>query len=242
MTGGSAGIGATTAVTFAKEGAKVVIGGRNEEKLKKVSEECLQYSPYCHCIKADITNEDDAKRIIDETIEKYGRLDILVNNAGIIREGSILDGKLLNVYDEVMNTNLKSIVVMTCLAAPHIIKTKGNIVNVSSIAGTRVRSPRFLAYSASKAGLDIFTRGSALELAAHGVRVNAVSPGPTKTDIYKSTGLKDKIEDFKTTATLGRISDTQEVADLIIFLASDKAKGITGSNYICDNGSLLYKA
>ncbi|XP_072948750.1 3-oxoacyl-[acyl-carrier-protein] reductase FabG-like [Epargyreus clarus] len=241
VTGGSAGIGATTAVNFAREGAKVVIVGRNEEKLRKVADNCLQINPHCHIVKADITDEDEAKRVIEETIGKYGKLDILVNNAGIIREGSILDGKLLKVFDEVMNTNLKSIVVLTCVAAPYLIKTKGNIINISSIAGTRVRSPRFTAYSTSKAALDMLTRATALEMGPHGVRVNSVSPGPVKTEIIKSGGINENIEDLKTSTTLGRISDTQEVADLILYLASDKAKGVTGSNYICDNGSLLYR-
>ncbi|XP_072934660.1 3-oxoacyl-[acyl-carrier-protein] reductase FabG-like [Epargyreus clarus] len=241
VTGASAGIGATIAVEFAKESAKVVIVGRNQVKLKEVAENCKKLNADCHVVKADVTNENEAKNVIEETMKKYGKLDVLVNNAGILREGTILDGGLVKIYDEVMNTNLKSVVVLTSLAAPHLIKTKGNIVNISSVAGTRVGSPRFTAYCTSKAGLDIFTRGSALEMGPHGVRVNSVSPGPVKTEIVRTGGMNDDIGEWKSFTALGRISEPQEVADLVLYLASDKAKGITGSNFVCDNGTLVFK-
>ncbi|XP_072940656.1 3-oxoacyl-[acyl-carrier-protein] reductase FabG-like [Epargyreus clarus] len=241
VTGGSAGIGAATAVKFAEESANVVIVGRNEVKLREVAEECKKFNADCHVVKADITTESEVKNIIDETIKKYGKLDVLVNNAGIVRAGIILDGRLMKDYDEIMNTNLKSVVVLTCLAAPYLIKTKGNIVNISSISGAREGISRFIAYSISKAGLDIFTRGTASEMGSHGVRVNSISPGPVKTEIVRTGGIDEDISEWKSTTALGRISEPEEVADLILYLASDKAGGITGSNYVCDNGSLVFK-
>ncbi|CAH2094140.1 unnamed protein product [Euphydryas editha] len=242
ITGSSSGIGAAAAISFAKEGANVVIVGRKEHKLQKVKEECAKSGNGVLVVKADVSNEEDAKKIIKETIDKFNKLDVLVNNAGIAGMSSILSDNVLSVYDTIMNTNLRAVVHITNLAAPYLIKTKGNIINISSVAAktTIIISPA-LSYAVSKAALDHFTRLVAAELASHGVRVNSISPGPVRTDFPDNAvgSIVASMEDLKKIVPLGRISEPEEIADLILFLASDKAKAITGSDYVSDNGLLL---
>jgi NAD(P)-dependent dehydrogenase (short-subunit alcohol dehydrogenase family) len=145
--------------------------GRNAENLQKVVSECGSAENIL-TIQADVNNEADVKRIIDETIKKFNRIDVLVNSAGILESGTI-ETTNLDQYDRIMNTNMRSIYHITMLAVPHLIKTQGNIVNVSSVTGIR-SFPNVLAYNLSKAALDQFTRCVALELAAKEVRCNAV--------------------------------------------------------------------
>ncbi|XP_053616928.1 3-oxoacyl-[acyl-carrier-protein] reductase FabG-like [Plodia interpunctella] len=241
VTGASSGIGAATAVLFTKEGANVIIVARNEAKLLKVQQDCAKVGNKPLIIKADVAKDDDLRRIIKDTINKYNRLDVLVNNAGIVRIGKILDGKVTEIYDEIMNVNVRAVVQLTALAAPYLLKTKGNIVNVSSISGITINNAEMGIYCSSKAALTHFSKATALELAPHGVRVNIVSPGPVYTDILDNAGITQGFEKVGVVTALNRISDPEEIADLIVYLASEKAKGITGSNYVADNGMLLMK-
>lgn len=176
ITGASSGIGEATAKYLSNLGASLVLTGRNSEHLTRVGEACEAISKTTPLLLiADVTNIDDNKRVIDETIAKYGKLDVLINNAGILSNGSI-ENTSLQQYDEIMNTNVRAVYHLTMLAVPHLIKSKGNIVNVSSVAGNR-SFPGILAYGMSKAAIDQFTRCTALELAPKQVRVNAVNPG-----------------------------------------------------------------
>nr|XP_021193860.2 glucose 1-dehydrogenase 2 [Helicoverpa armigera] len=236
VTGGSSGIGAAIAIKFAQEGAKVAIVGRNQEKLKNTAQKCG--NPLV--IVADVTKEDDVKRIASETLKHFGKLDILVNNAGICPFASIQADNAMQVYDEIMSTNLRSTVLLTHLTVPELVKTKGNIINISSVAAFKV-APGLFAYCASKAAMDHFSRAIALELAPSGVRVNVVNPGPVATDIGATMFPTKEEQDnfFKKVVdgtALGRISEPEEIADIVLFLASDKARGITGSSYVSDNG------
>lgn len=172
ITGASSGIGEATSKYFANLGASLVLTGRKSEQLERVGNEC-KGNPLL--LIADVTKVEDNQRVIDETIAKYGKLDVLVNNAGILANGSI-ENTSLQQYDEIMNTNVRAVYHLTMLAVPHLIKSKGNIVNVSSVAGNR-SFPGILAYGMSKAAIDQFTRCTALELAPKQVRVNAVNPG-----------------------------------------------------------------
>lgn len=238
VTGASSGIGATTATIFAREGANVVITGRNEANLNAVAEKCAKIGKKALAIKADVTKDNEAARVINKTIEKFGKVDVLVNNAGILRCSSILDTDVVAVFDEVMNTNLRSVVVLISQAAPHLIKTKGNIINVSSIAGSK-QNPTHSAYCTSKAALNHFTRVIALELSGNGVRVNTVSPGPVETPIFETAGSGLSWDDLKAHTALGKITQPEEVGELIVYLASDKAGSITGSDYVIDCGCLI---
>ncbi|XP_013167915.1 PREDICTED: 17-beta-hydroxysteroid dehydrogenase 14-like [Papilio xuthus] len=241
VTGSSSGIGAAAAIAFAKEGANVVIVGRNEEKMKNVSKKCESFGKKPLVIKADVSNDVDAKRMIDETINKFAKLDILINNAGIAEQDEITSDSFMISFDRVMNINLRAAVYITHLAAPHLIKTKGNIINISSIAGsTNAGSTALTAYCTSKAALNHFSRGVALKLSGHGVRVNIISPGPVRTDILDNLSIPNfNWDTFKETTPLKRYSEPEEIADLILFLASDRARGITGSEFVSDNGILV---
>lgn len=174
ITGASSGIGAEAARDFSKLGANLVIVGRNIENLQKVASECVDPEKVL-AVQADVTSAEGPKKIIDEALRKFGQIDVLVNNAGILETGTI-ENTSLEQYDRVMNTNIRSIYALTMLAVPHLIKTVGNIVNVSSVNGIR-SFPGVLAYNISKAAVDQFTRCVALELAPKQVRVNSVNPG-----------------------------------------------------------------
>ena len=171
ITGASSGIGAATAKLFSKLGATLALSGRNVENLEKVAKEC-EGAKKPLLIKADLGIEEDTKLVLDKTISELGKIDILINNAGVLEMGTI-ENTSLEQYDRVMNVNLRAVYHLTMLATPHLIETKGNIVNVSSVNGIR-SFPGVLAYNISKAGLDQFTRCVALELAPKGVRVNSV--------------------------------------------------------------------
>lgn len=243
ITGASSGIGAATAIYFSKLSAKLVLVGRKEANLKRIALYCektkgLKPLP----ITADVTEESDTERIINTTIEHYGKLDVLINNAGVIGMGGIKNSSL-EIYDKVMSTNLRAVYQMTMLAVPHLIKTKGSIVNMSCIASTKP-STMALAYNISKAALDHFTKCIALELASDGVRVNSINPGFVKTNLLKDIGLNEDqlalfIKNVVGNIPLKKPVEGDEVAALVAFLASDKAKSITGSIYIIDGGSVL---
>ncbi|XP_073958587.1 uncharacterized oxidoreductase MexAM1_META1p0182-like [Choristoneura fumiferana] len=244
VTGASSGIGAATAILFAKEGARVALVGRNEAKLGKVARQCAVYAAPL-VIRADIADELQAATIVQKTIDHLGQLDVLVNNAATNKLASTDDPNILKCFDLVLNTNLRSVVQLSNLAAPHLKATKGNIINVSSIASTAIPFHSILFYCVSTAGLDHYTRCNALDLAPFGVRVNSVNPGPVVTESLENTGRAkpgagaQAWDSYKYMTALNKISQPEEIADLIAFIASDKAKSITGSNIVTDNGFLL---
>lgn len=162
ITGASSGIGAETARLMAKRGALLALTGRNENNLKTVAKGC-ESKPSPLTVLGDVTVEKDAERILKITVDHFGRLDVLVNNAGILEVGGI-ENTSLEQYDRIMNTNVRSLYHLTMLATPHLIKTKGAIVNVSSVNGLR-SFPGVLAYNISKSAVDQLTRCTALDLA-----------------------------------------------------------------------------
>ncbi|XP_045772198.1 uncharacterized oxidoreductase SERP2049-like [Maniola jurtina] len=239
VTGASSGIGAVIAEEFSAEGAKVVIVGRNEAKLNHVAKNCND--PLI--VYADLSKDEDIQKIIDETIDKFGRIDILVNNAGTYANASILSGNIMDSYDFIMRVNLRALIYLTSLAAPYIVKTKGNIINISSVVGSIAPiAPGSFCYNVSKAGVNHFTTCIATELGALGVRVNTVSPGPVYTEFIENTGFPGPWDIYKPGTVLNRISESKEIADMVLFLASDKAKSITGVNYLVDNGMTIKRS
>jgi NAD(P)-dependent dehydrogenase (short-subunit alcohol dehydrogenase family) len=242
VTGATSGIGRATARRFAASGARVIALGRNQSALEKVAEEIKQSGGEALPLLVDVTAEADLRRAFDSAISKTARLDVLVNAAGHISNGTIED-TALDDWDAMMNVNLRSVFYLMQLAAPYLIKTGGNIVNVSSVTGIR-SFPGVLAYCVSKAGVDQLTRCAALELAARGVRVNAVNPGVVITEIHKRGGMSEAayenfLERSKTTHPIGRVGEAAEIAELIFFLASDKAAWITGGTHPIDGGRAL---
>ncbi|KAG6457874.1 hypothetical protein O3G_MSEX010528 [Manduca sexta] len=239
VTGASSGIGAAAAILFGREGADLTIVGRDDAKLAKVAEECGKFGKKPLIISADVTKDDEVTAIVEQTIKVFGKLDVLINNAGMIKPDDISHPSFMQIFDDIMNTNMRAVALLTNLATPHLKATKGSIVNVSSVAATQVSMPRFASYKTSKAALNHFTRCVALELAPHGVRVNSISPGPVSTDLFDRAGMSTALTVLKGATALDRVSDPEEIAEMILLLASDKAKGVTGSDYVIDNGILL---
>ena len=242
VTGATSGIGHAVAVKFAAASAHVVALGRDQAALREVESAVKNAGGEPLTLTVDVTNSEQGQRAIDEAINRFDRLDVLVNAAGHISTGSI-ENTSLAAWDAMMNVNLRAVFQLMQLAAPHLIKTKGNIVNVSSVTGLR-SFPGVLAYCVSKAGLDQLTRCAALELAPRGVRVNAVNPGVVVTEIHKRGGMSEAdyekfLEHSKTTHPLGRVGDPGEIAELVFFLASEKASWITGATYSIDGGRAL---
>lgn len=242
VTGATSGIGRAVAIRFASASDHVIAIGRKSDQLAKVAADINQRGGRAITIELDITSTDDVRNSFAEVMTNAGRLDVLVNAAGHIATGSI-ENTSLDAWDSMMNVNLRSVFNLMQLAAPHLIKTKGNIVNVSSVTGLR-SFPGVLAYCVSKAGLDQLTRCAALELAARGVRVNAVNPGVVVTEIHKRGGMSEAdyeqfLEHSKTTHPLGRVGDPTEIAELVFYLASERAAWITGATYQIDGGRAL---
>ncbi len=233
VTGATSGIGMATAFRFAEQGARVAAVGRKKEILSKVQRQNIRtYS-------VDLTNEKETSTFAGRALEDFGGVDILVNAAGIIANGTIENTSLAD-YDLMMNINVRSVMQLTQLVLPSIIERKGNIVNVSSVTGLRA-FPNVFAYCVSKAAVDQLTRCAALELAPKGVRVNAVNPGVVRTNLHLNSGMNEDnyaafVDRSKTTHPLGRIGQPEEIADLILFLASSKAGWITGTTYSIDGG------
>jgi len=239
VTGASSGIGRSTAALFAENGANVVAVGRNEKELTKL---CHEISPDKGAIKvqlADVNELTQLERIVSETVASFGKIDVLVNSAGIIKNGTVED-TTLDDWDRMMHINLRSIFLLMQKCVPYLAKTKGNVVNVSSVAGTRAFS-NLLSYCVSKAATDQLTRCSALDLASKGIRVNAVNPGVVVTNLHRRSGMDEAayegfVERSKETHPIGRVGTPREVAELIYYLASDKASWITGATYEIDGG------
>lgn len=239
VTGATSGIGRATAQRLAAEGARVALVGRDAATLAEVARQVRDAGGEALEVNADVTSESHARRAVEETAEKFGGLDVLVNAAGIISNGTVENTPLAD-WDAMMNVNLRSVFLLMQLAVPHLEKRPGNVVNVSSVTGLRA-FPGVLAYCVSKAGVDQLTRCAALELAAKGIRVNAVNPGVVVTNIHRRGGMADEayanfLEHSKTTHPLGRVGAAEEVAELILFLASDRAAWITGATHSIDGG------
>ncbi|XP_026729092.1 uncharacterized protein LOC113494784 [Trichoplusia ni] len=242
ITGASSGIGAACAVAFAKSSASLTLVGRNSDNLNKVAKQCEklnQLQPLT--IVADITLETDLERITEETVNRYGKIDVLINNAGVNSISPTITPA--EAFDTVMTTNLRGTYLLTSKITPYLAKTKGNIVNISSILSNKPL-PMMTPYCMSKAALDMFTKCTALQLSPKGVRVNAVNPGPVKTELFRRGGMSDvdcerMFLGIEMNSPLKKITKGEDVAELVTFLASDRASCINGSCYVIDCGLLL---
>jgi len=240
VTGASSGIGRATSLAFAREGARVALVSRNGERLSEVAAKIQKSGGEAIVAPVDITNTNALKKSFETIMSHFsGQLDILVNAAGIIATGTI-ENTTLHDWDKMFAINVRSVFYLSQLAVHFLKKTKGTIVNVSSVTGLRA-FPNVLAYATSKAAVDQLTRSAALELAPMGIRVNAVNPGVVVTELHKRGGMDDEtyqkfLEHSKTTHPLGRVGKPEEVADLILFLVSPHAGWITGVTYSIDGG------
>lgn len=242
ITGGSSGIGADAARHLSSLGAKVAIVGRNENRLNDVAEQIKSAgSPHPLPIVADVTK--DAERIVNETIAHFGRLDILINNAGIMMLDKVAEFDVTN-YDLMFDVNVRSVANLTSLCVPHLEKTKGNIINMSSTASFQPvhNAPTFCM---TKAALDVFTRCSALELGPKGIRVNSLNPALIRTPSVYQFGIPademDRmIEKSAKKHPVGRVGEVSDTSAAIAYLADNKfASFITGVLFPVDGGALV---
>jgi len=243
VTGGAAGIGKATALRFAEEGAKVVICDVNEtggqETVKLLGEDASFY-------RVDVANREEVQKWVEDVVAKYGRVDVMVSNAGILRDGQLVkvkEGQLVGQmseadFDLVISINLKGVFNCAQAAAPQMIKQGGGVIlNATSVVGLDGNFGQ-TNYVATKSGVIGMTKVWARELGRYGVRVNAVAPGFTATDILVS--MPEKIIDgMKARTPLGRLGDPRDIANAYLFLASDEASFITGETLRVDGGIVV---
>ena len=242
VTGASSGIGRATALRFGRDGAAVVAVGRKAAALDEVAQAVEAAGGRCLAVEADVTASDAPAVVVERAVAAFGGLTTLVNAAGIIANGTV-ENTSDAAWDEMLDVNLRAPFRLMRAASAPLIASKGSVVNVSSVTGLRA-FPGVLAYCVSKAGVDQLTRCAALEMAPHGVRVNAVNPGVTISNLHRRSGMNEDnyaafLERSKTTHPLGRAGTVEEIADLIAFLASDQAGWITGETISIDGGRHL---
>jgi len=235
ITGGGTGIGKATAAAFVAEGAKVVITGRRQSVLEETTKELGNLADF---IVGDVSKKGDPKRIIDETIAKYGQLDVLVNGAGT---GAM--GPLSHTSDEdiesTFRTNIFGPLALTREATSQLVNTKGNVINITSVMSNGVM-PGAAMYSASKAALDHATRCLAAELGPSGVRVNAIAPGFTATDITAELRKDDQMVGmFVGQTPMGRLGEPSDIAKAVLLLAGENAGWVTGQIVQAGGGLML---
>ena len=242
VTGASSGIGRATTVALAQGGAAVVAVGRDASELESVIAEVAPLGHGAIAVVGDLTADDVPDSVVGNAVERFGAIDVVVNAAGIIAMGTT-DATADDLWDRMMAVNVRAPFRMMRAAFPYLKERRGSVVNVSSVNGRRV-FPNLAAYNTSKAALDQLTRCAAIDWAAHGVRVNAVSPGVTVTNLHRRSGMnEDAYAAFlvrsKETHPLGRPGQAAEIASLIAFLASDQAGWITGETIAIDGGRHL---
>lgn len=240
VTGAAAGIGRACARSFAATGASVVLCDVNEEKNRVAAAKIAEESGAATlAVAADVADDAACARLIAETVDAFGGVDVLINNAGIIASGTILDLSP-DDFDRVLSVNLRAAFVLTQLAARDMVerKAKGAIINMSSLNSV-FAIPNQVAYVTSKGGLQQLTKVSALGLAGHGIRVNAIGPGSIMTDILKTVMTDEATRRTILSRTpLGRVGAPEEIASVALFLASDMASYITGQTIFADGGRM----
>lgn len=233
VTGAGSGIGEATARRFLNEGAKVVMCDLDKSKLSHVTEGFGE--DQFLLLDVDVSQEDEVNKMIEDTIDQFGQLDVLVNNAGIYAEGKItsLDNE---TWHRILATDLDGVFYASKASIPHLAKTKGCIINVSSVSGMG-GDPETPVYNAAKGAVTNLTRSLAIDHADQGIRVNAVCPSFTKTGLTAEM-LKDKqlVDKFVDRIPLGRPGEPDDVASVIYFLASEDARFVTGVNLPVDGG------
>jgi len=242
VTGASSGIGRATALAFGQAGAAVALVGRDAPALDDVRWQIHDAGGQALVVTADVTAGEAPDQIVRATLAAFGAIDVLVNAAGIIASGGV-ESTSDEAWDAMLDVNLRAPFRLLRAAAPHLGARRGAVVNVSSVTGLRA-FPGILAYAVSKAAVDQLTRCAALDLAPLGVRVNAVNPGVVVTSLHRRSGMSEEryaafLDHSRTTHPLGRAGRPEEVAALILFLASERAGWMTGETIAIDGGRHL---
>lgn len=225
IVGSTSGIGKSIAELYAKEGAKVVITGRRKERGDEIVQEIASNWGEAFFVQADISKEEDARKIIKETLEQFGKLDVLYFNAGIARATKLSEQSVEN-WNQTFDTNLKSYFIIAQEAMPYLKESKGNIIATSSMAAIKAFDEQF-AYGATKAGLSQLTKMLAVHGASFGVRANAIAPGVINTDIL-ANAEKEYIDAIAESIPMKRLGEANEIASVALFLASDEASYVSG--------------
>jgi NAD(P)-dependent dehydrogenase (short-subunit alcohol dehydrogenase family) len=243
VTGGNSGIGRATAMLFCMEGAKVVISGRRDAENKKVVDEIAAKGGEITAVQGDVSRQEDCKKIVEETVKKYGRIDVLVNNAGIADKHMPTNLCTEEWYDTVVKIDQYSVYYMCKYTLEHMEKAgKGSIVNISSIGSQGVAG---ISYSAAKAAVNAMTKNIALQYSPTAIRCNAVGPGPTPTPLNAPEAFKHFNQEFAAACakhidvTLP-VAEVEDQAEAILFFASDVSRAITGQILYVDHGTTLY--
>jgi NAD(P)-dependent dehydrogenase (short-subunit alcohol dehydrogenase family) len=238
ISGALTGIGRATALAFAREGHRIVVSGRRDEAGRVFAAELRALGAQAEFIRADVRFESEVRSLVEQTVERFGRLDIAVNNAGTEGQLGPVTEQSVDNYEATFSTN----VLGTLLALKHEMRVmlaqgSGSIINLSSIAG-QVGLAGGSVYAASKHAVEGLTKSAALEGAAANVRVNAVAPGPTATEMLErfTAGDAQAKQAFLSTIPARRAAKVEEIAQTIVFLASDKARYLTGQSIAVDGG------
>ncbi len=237
ISGGARGMGAAEAKLFAREGAKVIICDVLEEEGRQTEAEINEVGGDAVFVKLDVTSQDEWENAVNTAIERFGKLDILVNNAGIIVQSTIED-MTVELWDKVMDVNAKGVFLGTKTAIPHMKEAGGgSIVNISSISGIVGQDNVNAGYNASKGAVRIFTKAAAVQYAKENIRVNSIHPGPIATPMTaEGRADPERVALTAERTPLGRYGEPEEVANAVLFLASDEASYVTGSEIVVDGG------
>jgi NAD(P)-dependent dehydrogenase (short-subunit alcohol dehydrogenase family) len=238
ITGALSGIGRATALAYAKQGANLIVSGRRAEAGKKLQDELRSLGALADFVLADVSKEDDVRKLVDTTVTRFGRLDVAVNNAGNEGTGGPITGQTVENFHAIFDTNVLGVFLGLKYQLPVMLaQGSGSVVNISSIAG-QIGLPGASLYVASKHAVDGLTKTAALEVAASGVRVNSAAPGPVDTAMLDRVvgGNQDAKAGFISTVPAKRAARAEEVADLVLFLGSDKAQYVNGQSFLLDGG------
>lgn len=236
ITGATSGIGEGTAKAFAKEGASVVLVGRNKEKGSKIEQEIISAGGDAKFIQCDVSKAEEVQKMVEKAVERYGKIDILFNNAGVMLQSMEIERMPLEDWQKTMDINLTGTFLVSKFVKPYIVKEKGNIINNASIAGLQhYAAGRSYAYSASKAAVIQFSHQMAKNYGEEGVRVNCICPGIVDTPIL---GDRDR-NVYAERVPLKRLATPEDVAKVVTFLASDDADYLTGVVLPIDGGVSL---
>jgi NAD(P)-dependent dehydrogenase (short-subunit alcohol dehydrogenase family) len=241
ITGGNAGIGEAIAKIFAKEGASVVVTGRRQAELDRVVEDIGREKGRALAVAGSVTDDRHARAAVEQAVRQFDALDILVNNAGVGEFGRRIHELDDATWERVLNVNLTGVFHMTRAAIPHMLaRRRGSIVNISSVASV-VGIPMLPAYAASKGALDALTRAVAIDYAQDGIRCNVVNPGLIATPMAAPLMANpEQLDPILAHYPIRRPGTPEEVAHLVLYLASDEAAWVTGATYVIDGGKTAW--